>query len=102
MQEELDDILRYGAMELFGEEDEEGKARQIHYDDAAIDRFVLCKLADICSAPFFQWIGNHVYQAKLVSICRLLDRAQVMDEEVKAEDEEDNDLLKAFKVRNLN
>jgi chromodomain-helicase-DNA-binding protein 4 len=82
MQEELDDILRYGAMELFGEEDEEGKARQIHYDDAAI--------------------GNHVYQAKLVSICRLLDRAQVMDEEVKAEDEEDNDLLKAFKVRNLN
>ncbi|KAG0556719.1 hypothetical protein KC19_11G074300 [Ceratodon purpureus] len=68
-QEELDDILRYGAMELFSEEDEDGKARQIHYDDAAIDR--------------------------------LLDRAQVVDEEEKAEDEEDNDLLKAFKVANF-
>lgn len=33
-------------------------------------------------------------------IYRLLDRAQVTEEEEKAEDnEEDNDLLKAFKVR---
>ena len=47
----MDDILRYGAMELFSEEDEEGKARQIHYDDAAIDRFVHYKIADICSVP---------------------------------------------------
>lgn len=47
MQEELDDILRYGAMELFSEKDEEAKARQIHYDDAAIDRSVfLCNVAD--------------------------------------------------------
>lgn len=42
-QEELDDILRYGAKELFTEKDEDGKARQIHYDDIAIDRFVLFK-----------------------------------------------------------
>ncbi|KAG0608643.1 hypothetical protein M758_8G121700 [Ceratodon purpureus] len=68
-QEELDGILRYGATELFSEKDEEAKARQIHYDDAAIDR--------------------------------LLDRAQVTDEEEKVEDEEDNDLLKAFKVANF-
>jgi len=48
MQEELDDILRYGAMELFSEKDEEAKARQIHYDDAAIDRSVfLCNVADL-------------------------------------------------------
>lgn len=35
---------------------------------------------------------------KLVNTRRLLDRAQVTDEEEKVEDEEDNDLLKAFKV----
>ena len=33
-----------------------------------------------------------------MNICRLLDRAQVTAEEEKVEDEEDNDLLKAFKV----
>ncbi|KAA8518154.1 hypothetical protein F0562_015628 [Nyssa sinensis] len=40
-QEELDDIIRYGSMELFADEnDEAGKSRQIHYDDAAIDRLL--------------------------------------------------------------
>lgn len=39
-QEELDDIIRYGSKELFVDETEEAKARQIHYDDAAIDRLV--------------------------------------------------------------
>ncbi|XP_011622141.1 CHD3-type chromatin-remodeling factor PICKLE isoform X2 [Amborella trichopoda] len=40
-QEELDDIIRYGSQELFAEdEDESGKARQIHYDDASIDRLL--------------------------------------------------------------
>jgi len=35
----LDDIIRYGSKELFADEDDEGgKARQIHYDDAAIER----------------------------------------------------------------
>lgn len=39
IQEELDDIIRYGSKELFADEnDEAGKLRQIHYDDAAIDR----------------------------------------------------------------
>lgn len=39
IQEELDDIIRYGSKELFADEnDEAGKSRQIHYDDAAIDR----------------------------------------------------------------
>ncbi len=38
VQEELDDILRYGAKELFTEGDEAGKAGQIHYDDVAIER----------------------------------------------------------------
>lgn len=68
-QEELDDILRYGAKELFADEnDENKKSQQIHYDDAAIDR--------------------------------LLDRSQIEDDEV-APDEEDTDLLKAFKVANF-
>nr|XP_016486927.1 PREDICTED: CHD3-type chromatin-remodeling factor PICKLE-like [Nicotiana tabacum] len=41
MQEELDDIIRYGSKELFADEnDEAGKLRQIHYDDAAIDRLL--------------------------------------------------------------
>ncbi|CAA2968529.1 CHD3-type chromatin-remodeling factor PICKLE [Olea europaea subsp. europaea] len=40
-QEELDDIIRYGAKELFADDiDESGKSRQIHYDDAAIDRLL--------------------------------------------------------------
>uniref|UniRef100_A0A2C9UD31 CHD3-type chromatin-remodeling factor PICKLE n=1 Tax=Manihot esculenta TaxID=3983 RepID=A0A2C9UD31_MANES len=39
--EELDDIIRYGSKELFADEnDEAGKSRQIHYDDAAIDRLL--------------------------------------------------------------
>lgn len=39
IQEELDDIIRYGSKELFADEnDEAGKSRQIHYDDAAIER----------------------------------------------------------------
>ncbi|KAH9760406.1 CHD3-type chromatin-remodeling factor PICKLE [Citrus sinensis] len=39
--EELDDIIRYGSKELFADEnDEGGKSRQIHYDDAAIDRLL--------------------------------------------------------------
>ncbi|XP_074567339.1 CHD3-type chromatin-remodeling factor PICKLE [Curcuma longa] len=39
-QEELDDIIRYGSKELFADESDEAKARQIHYDDAAIDRLL--------------------------------------------------------------
>lgn len=40
-QEELDDIIRYGSKELFAaDNDETGKSRQIHYDDAAIDRLL--------------------------------------------------------------
>ncbi|GAB2223116.1 hypothetical protein Droror1_Dr00017253 [Drosera rotundifolia] len=39
-QEELDDIIRYGSKELFADETEEAKARQIHYDDAAIERLL--------------------------------------------------------------
>ncbi|KAL6606072.1 hypothetical protein ACP70R_041725 [Stipagrostis hirtigluma subsp. patula] len=40
-QEELDDIIRYGSKELFDDEnDEAGKSRQIHYDDAAIEQLL--------------------------------------------------------------
>ncbi|KAL5071495.1 hypothetical protein RYX36_022382 [Vicia faba] len=40
-QEELDDIIRYGSKELFADEnDAVRKSRQIHYDDAAIDRLL--------------------------------------------------------------
>ncbi|XP_008799628.2 CHD3-type chromatin-remodeling factor PICKLE-like [Phoenix dactylifera] len=68
-QEELDDIIRYGSKELFADEsDETGKTRQIHYDDAAIDR--------------------------------LLNRDQIGGEESSIDEEED-DLLKAFKVANF-
>ncbi|WVZ82247.1 hypothetical protein U9M48_029533 [Paspalum notatum var. saurae] len=37
-QEELDDIIRYGSKELFDDENDE--SRQIHYDDAAIERLL--------------------------------------------------------------
>ncbi|XP_047969481.1 CHD3-type chromatin-remodeling factor PICKLE [Salvia hispanica] len=40
-QEELDDIIRYGSMELFADDNDESvKSRQIHYDDTAIDRLL--------------------------------------------------------------
>ncbi|CAD5175438.1 unnamed protein product [Musa acuminata subsp. malaccensis] len=39
-QEELDDIIRYGSKELFVDESDEAKSRQIHYDDSAIDRLL--------------------------------------------------------------
>ncbi|KAK6912519.1 Chromo domain [Dillenia turbinata] len=39
-QEELDDIIRYGSKELFADETDDAKSRQIHYDDAAIDRLL--------------------------------------------------------------
>ncbi|XP_020591583.1 CHD3-type chromatin-remodeling factor PICKLE-like [Phalaenopsis equestris] len=68
-QEELDDIIRYGSKDLFADDsDEVGKARQIHYDDAAIDR--------------------------------LLNRDEISTEE-PSNDDEDDDLLKAFKVANF-
>lgn len=39
MQEQLDDIIRYGSKELFADDNDESvKSRQIHYDDTAIDR----------------------------------------------------------------
>ncbi|XP_024544547.1 CHD3-type chromatin-remodeling factor PICKLE [Selaginella moellendorffii] len=69
-QEELDDILRYGAKSVFGDEnDDSGKSWQIHYDDSAIDR--------------------------------LLDRSDVETGHEMSTDEDDNDLLKAFKVANF-
>ncbi|PIN15480.1 Chromodomain-helicase DNA-binding protein [Handroanthus impetiginosus] len=40
-QEELDGILRHGSQELFADDNDESvKSRQIHYDDAAIDRLL--------------------------------------------------------------
>ncbi|OMO90719.1 hypothetical protein COLO4_18937 [Corchorus olitorius] len=51
-QEELDDIIRYGSKELFADEnDEAGKSRQIHYDDAAIDRLLDREQVDDEEAP---------------------------------------------------
>lgn len=39
MQEQLDDIIRYGSKELFADDNDESvKSRQIHYDETAIDR----------------------------------------------------------------
>lgn len=68
-QEELDDIIRYGSKELFADEsDGPGKTRQIHYDDAAIDR--------------------------------LLNRNEIDADEASLDDD-DNGLLKAFKVANF-
>ncbi|VFQ60712.1 unnamed protein product [Cuscuta campestris] len=40
-QEELNDIIRYGSKELFTDDtDDAGKSKQIHYDEAAIDRLL--------------------------------------------------------------
>ncbi|KAG0504102.1 hypothetical protein HPP92_004174 [Vanilla planifolia] len=73
--EELDDIIRYGSKELFAEEsDEAGKSRQIHYDDAAIDRLSLQNFD--------------------------FNRDEIGADETSMDDEDD-DLLKAFKVANF-
>lgn len=56
LQEELNDIIRYGSKELFADEnDEAGKSRQIHYDDAAIDRYVL--VTYVPRAQFLQQVA---------------------------------------------
>lgn len=70
-QEELDDIIRYGAAELFAEDeaDEGALCRRIQYDDAGIDR--------------------------------LLDRSKVVHEEEAVGEVEESDYLKAFKVANF-
>lgn len=41
MWEELYDIIRYGSKELFADENDEATKSRIHYDDAAIDRYMM-------------------------------------------------------------
>lgn len=39
-QEELDDIIKHGSKELFADDkDAAAQSRQIHYDEAAIDKY---------------------------------------------------------------
>ncbi|PPR87985.1 hypothetical protein GOBAR_AA32704 [Gossypium barbadense] len=79
VEEELDDIIRYGSKELFADEnDEAGKSGQIHYDDAAIDSF---------EVQFF------------LPFDRLLDREQADSEDASVDDEADDEILKAFKLK---
>lgn len=91
-QEELDDIIRYGSKELFVDETEEAKARQIHYDDAAIER-----LAYVVNIWIFALFISLVGSTKC-GFYRLLDRERAGDEETNLDEVDDNEFLKAFKV----
>lgn len=55
-----------------------------------------------CVLGIYGWVMVPLCESITISLwlsyCRLLDRDQVTGEEDRAEDEEDNDLLKAFKV----
>ncbi|KAJ8421601.1 hypothetical protein Cgig2_025730 [Carnegiea gigantea] len=80
-QEELDDIIRYGSKELFADETEEAKARQIHYDDAAIDRLLDRERAGDEETMLDDEVDNGFLKAFKVANFEYVDEAEVAAEE---------------------
>ncbi|KAL6212996.1 hypothetical protein ACLB2K_018211 [Fragaria x ananassa] len=81
-QEELDDIIRYGSRELFADEnDEAGKSRQIHYDDAAIDRLLDREQAGDDDALLEDEDEDGFLKAFKVANFKYIDEAEAIEEE---------------------
>ncbi|KAM5564718.1 CHD3-type chromatin-remodeling factor PICKLE [Rosa sericea] len=81
-QEELDDIIRYGSKELFADEnDEVGKSRQIHYDDAAIDRLLDREQAGDDDAVLEDEDEDGFLKAFKVANFEYIDEAEAVEEE---------------------
>ncbi|PRQ45751.1 putative DNA helicase [Rosa chinensis] len=81
-QEELDDIIRYGSKELFADEnDEAGKSRQIHYDDAAIERLLDREQAGDDDTPLEEGDEDGFLKAFKVANFEYIDEAEGVEEE---------------------
>ncbi|XP_057522880.1 CHD3-type chromatin-remodeling factor PICKLE-like isoform X2 [Amaranthus tricolor] len=80
-QEELDDIIRYGSKELFVDETEEAKARQIHYDDAAIDRLLDRERAGDEETTLDEVDDNEFLKAFKVANFKYIDEAEAAAKE---------------------
>ncbi|KAL2926136.1 CHD3-type chromatin-remodeling factor PICKLE [Bienertia sinuspersici] len=80
-QEELDDIIRYGSKELFVDETEEAKARQIHYDDAAIDRLLDRERAGDEETNLDEVEDNEFLKAFKVANFKYIDEAEAAAKE---------------------
>ncbi|PRQ42235.1 putative DNA helicase chromatin regulator PHD family [Rosa chinensis] len=81
-QEELDDIIRYGSKELFADEnDEAGKSRQIHYDDAAIERLLDREQAGDDDTPLEEEDEDGFLKAFKVANFEYIDEAEGVEEE---------------------
>ncbi|KAL3843998.1 hypothetical protein ACJIZ3_001401 [Penstemon smallii] len=81
-QEELDDIIRYGAKELFADDNDElVKSRQIHYDDTAIDRLLNRKQVDAEDASLDVEEEDGFLKAFKVANFEYVDEAEFAAEE---------------------
>ncbi|XP_021769423.1 CHD3-type chromatin-remodeling factor PICKLE-like [Chenopodium quinoa] len=84
-QEELDDIIRYGSKELFVDETEEAKSRQIHYDDAAIDRLLDRERAGDEETTLDEVDDNGFLKAFKVANFKYIDEAEAAAKEAAAQ-----------------
>ncbi|KAL4560242.1 hypothetical protein LXL04_032392 [Taraxacum kok-saghyz] len=83
-QEELDDIIRYGSKELFADENDEAmKSRQIHYDDAAIDRLLNRDYTEEENAAMDDAEEDGFLKAFKVANFEYIDEASKMEEEIQ-------------------
>ncbi|KAK6927610.1 SNF2, N-terminal, partial [Dillenia turbinata] len=80
-QEELDDIIRYGSKELFADETDDAKSRQIHYDDAAIDRLLDRELVGDEEATLDDEEEDGFLKAFKVANFEYVDEVETMAEE---------------------
>ncbi|CAH1442278.1 unnamed protein product [Lactuca virosa] len=83
-QEELDDIIRYGSKELFADENDEAmKSRQIHYDDAAIDRLLNRDYTEEENAAMEDAEEDGFLKAFKVANFEYIDEASKEEEEIQ-------------------
>ncbi|KAL8539594.1 hypothetical protein ACS0TY_001269 [Phlomoides rotata] len=89
-QEELNDIIRYGSKELFDDDNDESvKSRQIHYDDAAIDRLLNREQVGEEEAVLDDEEENGFLKAFKVANFEYVDEAELAaEEETPAENSE--------------
>nr|GEV04428.1 CHD3-type chromatin-remodeling factor PICKLE-like [Tanacetum cinerariifolium] len=83
-QEELDDIIRYGSKELFADENDEAmKSRQIHYDDAAIERLLNRDYTEEENTAMDEAEEDGFLKAFKVANFEYIDEAGAMEEEIQ-------------------
>ncbi|KAK4277229.1 hypothetical protein QN277_015253 [Acacia crassicarpa] len=94
-QEELDDIIRYGSKELFADEnDEAGKSRQIHYDDASIDRLLDREQVGVEEAILDDEDDDGFLKAFKVANFEYIDEVEAAAEEARKKERENKNTVK--------